>query len=125
MTQRIKRITSDEQYKDNLRDRLRKEAGIDDMEFGAVYSPRFNTSKGYYILHLIRKLPNSAIEYLYDKALTDMEGGGGTPELYVTELRYRAERRIARLALGIAAFAVVTASVMPIVLPWFAERLGG
>ncbi len=109
MSRQVMDITRREQLKDIRLRKRRKELGIEDLPIGVVYDgQRFNAGHGYYGLHLIRKMPDSALEYLYDQALE----GKGDPdsrvlEFYVAELRYRAERRTARRALTAAVIASV------------------
>ena len=109
MSRRVMDISKREQFKSIRLRRRRKELGIEDLPVGVVYDgQRFNAGHGYYGLHLIRRMPDAALEYLYDQALE----GKGDPdskvlEFYVAELRYRAERRTARLALIVAVVATV------------------
>ena len=107
MSRKVMEITKREQFKSIRLRKRRKELGIEDLPIGVVYdSQRFNAGHGYYTLHLTRKMPDAALEYLYDQALE----GKGDPDskvldFYITELRYRAERRTARRALFAAAIA--------------------
>ena len=107
MSRQVTAVTRREQLKSIRLRRRRKELGIDDLAVGVVYDgQRFNAGHGYYGLHLIRRMPDAALEYLYDQALE----GKGDPdrrvlEFYVNELRYRAERRTARRALQVALIA--------------------
>ena len=109
MSRQVMDITRREQLKSILLRRRRKELGIEDLPVGVVYDgQRFNAGHGYYGLHLIRRMPDAALEYLYDQALE----GKGDPdskvlEFYVAELRYRAERRTARRTLMVAVAATV------------------
>ena len=109
MSRQVMDITRREQLKSIRLRRRRKELGIEDLPVGVVYDgQRFNAGHGYYGLHLIRRMPDAALEYLYDQALE----GKGDPdskvlEFYVAELRYRAERRTARRALVVAVVATV------------------
>ena len=116
----IQRITQEEQYKEALKDKLRRQKRIEDMAFGVVVNAGlFNKSKGYYISHLNRKLPDIALEYLYDNALRNVDTlGTQLPQSYVAELRYRAERRTARLALAAAIFAATTSLLAIVVTVW-------
>ena len=110
MSRQVMDITGREQLKSIRLRRRRKELGIEDLPIGVVYDgQRFNAGHGYYGFHLIRRMPDAALEYLYDQALE----GKGDPdskvlEFYVTELRYRVERRTARRALFAAVVATVT-----------------
>ena len=90
------------------------------MAFGVVVNAGlFNKSKGYYISHLNRKLPDIALEYLYDDALRNVQTSGTQlPESFVAELRYRTAQRTAKWALTAAVFAATTSLLAIIVTVW-------
>ena len=124
MSRQVMDITIREQLKSIRLRRRRKELGIEDLPVGVVYDgQRFNAGHRYYGLHLIRRMPDAALEYLYDQAL---EGKGDLDskvlEFYVAELRYRAERRTARRALFTAVVATV-ASLLALGIALYATVL--
>ena len=70
MSRQVMDITRREQLKSIRLRKRRKELGIEDLPIGVVYDgQRFNAGHGYYGFHLIRRMPDAALQYLYDQAL--------------------------------------------------------